>query len=242
MTYVPGDVILVNDYSGQGDLIGNLIYDAEKCRHGAAHNTHSAIIVDEDGTLVEAMQQGVQRNPMHYRPDQVTLVHFDVPYPDPRRMFAVAFAEASVGEKYGAASWVGLFVQGLTGKNIMIHSNRTPICSELASRATECMTKDGWYFSPDEMEPDDIGVDMGLYAPGKPLPIYKRWLLLAQSIYWAIAPWKSGLKGRHEKGSDRPKAGSEGCRCSVEADSGSCGCSDCGSGCRCGGGCSSDGR
>lgn len=192
--YVPGDVILVNDYSGQGDFTGNLIYDAEMSRHGAAHNTHSAVIVATDGTLVEAMRQGVQRNAMHYRPEQITLVHFDVPYPDPRRTFAVAYAESCVGEAYGDVSWIGLFIQGVTGANIMIHSNRTPICSELASRATECMTKNGWYFSPDEMEPDDIAVDMGIYPPGKPLPVYKRWGLLLQTIYWAVAPWKQGLK------------------------------------------------
>jgi len=193
-TYTPGDVILVNDYSGQGDLVGNLIYDAEMARHGAAHNTHSAVIVAEDGTIVEAMQNGVQRNPMHYAPEQVTLVHFDVPYPDPRRAFAVRFAESCVGEAYGNVSWVGLFIQNLTGRNIMIHSNRTPICSELASRATECMTKAGWYFSPDDMEPDDIGVDMGLYPPGQPRPLYKVWLSLLQTLYWWAAPWKRGLK------------------------------------------------
>lgn len=198
MKYTPGDIILVNDYSGQGDLIGNLIYDAAKSRHGTAHNTHAACVVAEDGTLVEAMQQGVQRNAMHYKPEQMTVVHFDVPYPDPRRDFAVRFWEASVGEDYGVASWVGLFVQTLFGdsfKNaLMIHTNRTPICSELASRGAESMTRDGWYFSPDMEQPDDIGVDQGIYPPGKALPRYKRLGLLVQTLWWAVRPWKHGLK------------------------------------------------
>lgn len=194
MTWVPGDLILVNDYSGQGDLVGNLIYDAQMARHGAAHNTHTACIVAADGTIVEAMAGGVERNAMHYTPGQITLVHFNVPADDPRRAFAVRFWESCVGEPYGDADWVGLFISTLFNWNVNIHQNRAPICSELASRGAECMTQDGWYFSPENMEPDDIGVAMGLYPAGKPLPVLKRWGLLFQTLYWAVAPWKHGLK------------------------------------------------
>ena len=199
MTYVAGDILLIDDYAGQGDLIGNLIFDGAKARHGAAHNTHSAGVVKTDGThhgtvLVEAMQNGVERNAMHYKPAQITVVHFDVAADDPRRAFAVAFWEAAVGEDYGDVDWVGLFVGTLFNWNISIHQNRVPICSELTSRATESMTKNGWYYSPEEMEPDDIGVEMGLYPAGKPLPVIKRWGLLIQTLYWAVAPWKHGLK------------------------------------------------
>lgn len=194
-TYVPGDFILVNDYSGQGDLIGNLIYDGEKSRHGRADWTHCATIVSETGDIVEALSQGVVRdNLSKYPAGQVTVVHLPIPADDPRRAYTVRYVLGTVGESYGVLGFIGLAFSLATGLNILAHANRMPICSEDCSRGNECATDHGYDYTSDAMMPQDLGVYWGVVPAGKPLPIYKRWGLLIQTLYWAVAPWKSGLK------------------------------------------------
>lgn len=195
MTYVAGDIALINDYSGDSDLVGNLIYDGEKSRHGRADWTHCVGIIGENGDIVEANYPNIVRdNISKYPADKVTVVHLPIPADDPRRAYAVRFWLGTVGEDYGVIGFVGLAISLATGLNVLIHGNRMPICSEDCSRATESCTEDGYEYTSDAMMPQDLGVAWGIVPAGKPLPIYKRWGLLFQTLYWAIAPWKHGLK------------------------------------------------
>lgn len=193
--YTPGDIALINDYTGQGDLIGNLIYDGEKSRHGRADWTHAVGIVSETGDIVEAMGPGVQRNNIsEYPAANVTVIHLPLKAYDPRRAYAVRFWLNTVGQEYGWPDFIGLAVSLAFGLNVLVHSNRMPICSENCARATESATDHGYPYTSDAMMPQDLGVYWGLVPSGKPLPIYKRWGLLIQTLYWAVAPWKHGLK------------------------------------------------
>ena len=195
--YTPGDIGLVSDYSGQGDLIGNLIFSGEESRYGHAFATHSFGIVSADGDIVEAEKQGVERNHISkYPPANLKIVHFDVPAGDPRRAFAVRYWEAQVGESYGVVGFVSLAFDLLFGLRTSLHIEREPICSELASRGAESMTDHGWPYSPPLMMPDDIGVAMGILPGGEPLPLWRRWALLLKALYWGLAPWKSGIRSR----------------------------------------------
>lgn len=78
MTFTPGDILLVNDYSGGSDLIGNLIRAGERARYGdtdASRWTHCALIVSDSGDLVEALSNGVCRtNIRKYRSDQTQVI------------------------------------------------------------------------------------------------------------------------------------------------------------------------
>ena len=184
--YVPGDILLVNDYSGQGDLIGNLIRAGEQSRYGnvpAARWTHSALIVSESGDLVEALKEGIRHtNISKYHNHDTKIISPEwVSAGDERRRFACRFALKQVGTDYDVLDFAMLAGSLLTGLDLSLHADHAYICSGLVSRATECYTVAGYPYPAEQMMPADIDVYFGAFADG-PLPIYKRWLLLVQAL------------------------------------------------------------
>jgi hypothetical protein len=195
VAYTPGDIVLVRDYSGQGDLIGNLILAGGQARHGSAFATHCAGIVSPTGELVEALENGVaQSHIAKYASNKTLIVHFDAPASDPRRAFAVRFWQAAVGEGYGNVGFVSLAISVLFNIKAGVDVNKMPICSQLASRGAESLTVAGWDYPPEMMMPDDIAVQVGLLPAGKPIGFVGRVGLLFKALYWGLAPWKHGIR------------------------------------------------
>lgn len=208
MTYIPGDILLVDDYSGHGDFIGNLIFAGEKARYGVGDWTHCALIVDATGGLVESLQEGVRHTDIEkYTAHRTKIISpASVPADDPRRAFAVRYALGQVGDPYGVTGFIALALLIATGVNGLPHLERQPICSELVARSTESYTVEGYQYSSERMMPQDLDVYYG--APhGKSLSYVKRWLLLAQAIYWAVAPFHHGIKGNGETPTSRETGG-----------------------------------
>lgn len=193
-SYTPGDLLLVDDYAGQGDLIGSLVLDGSEARYGVRKWTHSAVIVSETGDLVEALEDGVDRtNISKYDGVETKILHLPLPADDPRRAYAVRYALAQVGESYGVLGFISLGVDLATGLNTSLHVDRQPICSEICARATESATESGYQYASERMLPFDLDVYWG--APhGAPLSIPKRWLLLVKTLAFAINPFRSGIR------------------------------------------------
>lgn len=162
MTYTPGDILLVNDYTGSSDLLGNLIRAGERARYGNtayAEFTHSAVIVNDTGDLVEALADGIKRtNIAKYATVPTVVCSPPVPANDPRRAFAVRFALAQVGTKYDVLDFVALAGSLLSGLKVSVHSDRRFICSGLCARATESYTDHGYPYPSEQMMPADLAV------------------------------------------------------------------------------------
>lgn len=194
MSYVPGDLLLVDDYSGQGDLIGSLVLDGSEARYGVRKWTHSAVIVSEDGDLVEALEDGVDHTHISkYDGVQTKVIHLPIPADDPRRAYAVRYALAQVDESYGVIGFISLGVDLAFGLNTSLHVDRRPICSEICARATESATQAGYQYASERILPMDLDVYWGA-AHGDPLSIPKRWLLLIKTVAYAINPFRSGIR------------------------------------------------
>jgi len=194
-TYTPGDILLVNDYSGSGDLLGNLIRAGERARYGDTDDarwTHSAMIVSADGDLVEAMAQGVAKGHVsEYASVQTLVVSPPVPADDPRRAYAVRFALAHVGDRYDVLDFAALALSLLTGLDWSLHSDQRFICSGLCARATECYTDHGYPLPSEAMTPADLAAAWGALS-NEPLPapsFLGRLLDKVRAIARAITPF-----------------------------------------------------
>lgn len=199
-TYTPGDILLVNDYNGGSDLIGNLIRAGERARYGDsdyARWTHSALIVSTDGDLVEALAHGVeQTNISKYDGHETLVISPTVAFPAGKRAYAVNFALAQAGDKYDVLDFIALAMTLLTRCDLSLHSDKHYICSELVARATESYTYDGYPYPAEQMMPADLG-DYWHALSGKPLPTMSRigrWLDTLRHVCWALSPFRTGLR------------------------------------------------
>lgn len=101
-----------------------------------AHWSHAALIVDTDGTLVEAEGTGVRRSPIaKYREDEYHLVRLDGRLDDEQRSAAVAAAERWVGDAFGYLVMFSLTVWLLTGLPLRLARRDHQICSGLVAHA-----------------------------------------------------------------------------------------------------------
>ena len=171
---IPGDILLVRDYSGDSDLLGNLIMAGERARYGDsdyARWTHSALIVAEDGHVAEALSEGVRLTDgaKKYVKTETLIVSPAVPPGDPRRAYAVRFALAQVGTKYDKLDFAALAGSLLFGVDLSLHSDSRFICSGLCARATESYTESGYQYPSEAMMPADLG-DYWHALSGQPLP------------------------------------------------------------------------
>lgn len=202
-TYQPGDILLVNDYTGGSDLLGNLIRAGERARYGnvpdptalGGHDpvdwTHSALIVSVDGDLVEALAQGIARSHIS-KYDAVTTKIVRIPATAAARRLIVQGALMDVGLEYNRIDFLSLAIKLLFGTDWGVSDGRADICSEYVSRYTEKAIP-RYQFKPGDMTPADLDVYYGA-AHGQPLSLPKRWLSLFQALYWAFAPWKHGVR------------------------------------------------
>jgi uncharacterized protein YycO len=137
--FEPGDFILAHRHH----FLAGLISQAQKRRFkGAdavyAHWSHSALIVEKDGTLVEAEISGVRRNPIsRYRADEYHVVRLGDAFPPDGRAPAVTFANSQVGQGFGFLDMFGASLYLLFGWPLRLVRSGHEICSGLVVRALQ---------------------------------------------------------------------------------------------------------
>ena len=136
---MPGDFILAHRHN----LIAGLISQAQKRRFKGpdsayAHWSHSAMIVERDGALVEAEVMGVRQNPIsRYRADEYHLVRLGTDFSSEARTRAVAYSRAQVGQGFGFLDMFGASLYLLFGWPVRLARRGHEICSGLVVRALQ---------------------------------------------------------------------------------------------------------
>jgi len=137
--FVPGDFILTHRHR----LFAALITRAQRRRFkGAdapfAHWSHAAVVVGQDGALVEAETMGVIRSVIaKYHDDEYHLVRLGDDFTPDRRSRTVAFAESQVGHGFGYLDMVGAALHLLFGWPLRWVRRNHEICSSLVVKALQ---------------------------------------------------------------------------------------------------------
>jgi uncharacterized protein YycO len=137
--FTPGDFILTHRHNP----IAGLITVAERRRfRGAdavyAHWSHCALLVADDGSLVEAEDTGVRRSPISkYKADEYHLVRLGRAFDSRGRELAVGYANAQVGQAFGYFALFGAATFLLTGLPVQLIRRDHQICSGLVVRALQ---------------------------------------------------------------------------------------------------------
>jgi hypothetical protein len=137
--FARGDFVLV----AGTHLNSRLIRFGQKLRiHGADRAyvkwTHAALIVDTDGTLIEAVGAGVRRWHLdRYRGDDYVVVHIETS--EENRDEVVRFGEWALarGARYSRLSTVSLALTMLTGTKLTFFIDGQFVCSGLVASALE---------------------------------------------------------------------------------------------------------
>ena len=103
-----------------------------------AHWSHTALIVDRDGSLVEAESLGVVKTPISkYQATEYHLVRLGLELGAAGRKRAVDYANAQVGVAFGYLALAGVSIYLLTGLPVRLIRRNHQICSELLVRALQ---------------------------------------------------------------------------------------------------------
>lgn len=115
---------------------------------------HAAIVVTEEGDLVEALGKGVAFTHISkYTPKEYILVRIEASEED--RIQAAKFAFSCLGSKYGLLNFLSIGFCLLTGAKIIAGIDGTYICSALVARALE-RTDARFDKSPIRISPADL--------------------------------------------------------------------------------------
>jgi hypothetical protein len=140
---------------------------------------HAALIISDDGALVEALGAGVQQTDLtRYTATEYHLVRLGDLADDHDRDQVVAFGRWCLGEEYGWTTIVSITLSLLTGVKFSFGFDGQSICSGLVARALE-RTNVIFDRSPSHIMPADLamrfrvepppsGTDKG--EPQKPIP------------------------------------------------------------------------
>lgn len=137
--FIPGDFILAHRHHP----VAGLISLAQKRRYkGAdavfAHWSHTALVIDETGSLVEAEITGVRQNPIsRYRAGEYHLVHLGTQFSSEGRAAAVVYARQQVGQGFGFLEMFGASLYLLFGWPVRLVRRGHEICSGLVVRALQ---------------------------------------------------------------------------------------------------------
>lgn len=132
---------------------------------------HAALIIDQDGTIVEANGDGVDQNPISkYTPTEYYLVHIQAD--DVERDNEVKFGKWAEGQRYGKLTICSVFLSLLFGSTIIFALQGQEICSGLVARALE---RAGYIFDQDpaHIMPADLAKYFEVEPPAKGTPIGK---------------------------------------------------------------------
>jgi len=137
--FAPGDFILAH----RNHFLARLISLAQKRRFkgadaGFAHWSHSAMVVDAEGALVEAEIMGVRLNPIsRYRADEYHLVRLGPEFSSAGRSRAVEYSREQVGQGFGFLDMFGASLYLLFGWPVRLMRRGHEICSGLVVRALQ---------------------------------------------------------------------------------------------------------
>jgi uncharacterized protein YycO len=135
----PGDFILTHRHH----VIAGLISVAQKRRFRGpdavfAHWTHCALLVAEDGALVEAESTGVRRSPISkYKAGEYHLVRLRSELSADGRARTVEYANAQVGQGFGYLALAGAGLYLVFGWPLKLMRRNHQICSSLVVRALQ---------------------------------------------------------------------------------------------------------
>ena len=126
--------------------------------------THAALIVDDEGSLIEAVGAGVRRWHLdRYRGDDYVVVHIETS--EENRDEVVRFAEWALGRqaRYSRLSTVSMALSMLTGTKLTFFIDGQFVCSGLVASALE---RTGSIFDRDSahIAPADLAKYFGLAA------------------------------------------------------------------------------
>ena len=137
--FAPGDFILTHRMRP----FAGLIRVGEKIRFRGpdavyAHWSHCALVVAEDGGLVEAETLGVERSPISkYQSTEYHLVRLGAAFGPDGRQRAVSYANAQVGQAFGFLAMTGAALFLLFGLHLRLMRRNHQICSGLVIRALQ---------------------------------------------------------------------------------------------------------
>jgi uncharacterized protein YijF (DUF1287 family) len=96
------------------------------------------LVIETDGTLVEAEMMGVQKSPIsRYRDDEYHLVRLGPEFSPEARARAVDFAKSQVGQGFGYLDMLGAILYLLFGWPLRLVRRNHEICSSLVVRALQ---------------------------------------------------------------------------------------------------------
>jgi len=139
--YNPGDFILVRSE----DFFGKLIRFGQRLAYFGTDRkytgwSHAAVIVDDDGNIVEAVARGVRRRHIgSYDATDYAVVSVSQIANERDRRQAVTFAEKLAGVQYGWMTIVSVGLSLLFGWRLVFSMDRQFICSSLVARCLERM-------------------------------------------------------------------------------------------------------
>jgi uncharacterized protein YycO len=133
--YVPGDFLLV---STTGILAKFIRFGQFLRYHGKmkpfAHWNHAAMVIDEDGSIVEAVGRGVViSNISEYK--DVEYYYVSTHLNKQSREQVVAASKNFVKDKYGFVTIISIAMELLTGIKIQFNASNSIICSAVVSQS-----------------------------------------------------------------------------------------------------------
>jgi hypothetical protein len=137
--FVSGDFILAHRHN----FIAGLISQAQQRRFKGtdavyAHWSHSAVVVNADGALVEAETTGVRLSPISkYRKDEYHLLRLGPEFSSEGRASTVAYAKGQIGQAFGFLDLFGATLYLLFGWPLRLIRRNHQICSGLVVRALQ---------------------------------------------------------------------------------------------------------
>jgi hypothetical protein len=155
--YQTGDFILTHSKGFVSSLIrfGQALRFTGRER-GLTWWSHAALIVSDDGALIEALGSGVQRSRLDkYLPTDFQLVRLQSLASEDDRRQIVAYAEWALGQRYGFLTILSISLSLLTGGKFTFGFDGQSICSGLVARALE-RTNAIFDRSPSHIMPADL--------------------------------------------------------------------------------------
>jgi len=133
--YVPGDFVLV---STTGILAKFIRFGQFVRYHGKmkpySHWNHAAMVIDEDGTIVEAVGRGViTSNISEYK--NVEYYYVSTKLNKQSRDQAVAACKSFIKDKYGWLTILSIATELVTGIKMQFTNSNTMICSAVVAQS-----------------------------------------------------------------------------------------------------------
>lgn len=153
--FIPGDFILTHSEAIPGKVIrlGEFIRYHGDMRD-FSHWNHSALIVSEDGKLIEAVGRGVSYGHINdYLNQEYYVVNTKLNKQSQQQ--AINAAKSYLDDKYGWVTIISLTIELLTGVRIQFSTSNSIICSALVAMS---LWAGGYVFdrNPLQMMPADL--------------------------------------------------------------------------------------